>query len=151
MSAWLAAGGGFLLAVLWMDLIFDVQALRRDGEGGGVSEAALASIAAYYRRATTEASPMGRLVGLVMLATFAGALEQLARGRDPLAGRVLAVALCGAPIGLALARVLPNAVRLGARRDPPAEQSRLARAVCRDHLVCFVLIAGFVALQLAWA
>jgi hypothetical protein len=43
----LAAGGaGFLLAVLWFDLMFDVQALRE--RGPVLPEAVLTSIAAYY-------------------------------------------------------------------------------------------------------
>ena len=53
----LAACGGFLLAVLWMDLMFDVQVLRhrRDAQ---LPEPVLASIAAYYGRVTTRARPM---------------------------------------------------------------------------------------------
>jgi hypothetical protein len=47
--------------------------------------------------------------------------------------------------------VVPNAVRLGARRDDPAAQSALARAICRDHLVCLVCIAAFVSTELALA
>ena len=46
----LAACGGFLLAVLWMDLMFDVQVLRHRGET--LPEAVVDSIGAYYRRVT---------------------------------------------------------------------------------------------------
>ena len=52
---------------------------------------------------------------------------------------------------LAFARVLPNAIRLGARSDPVARQSALARAICRDHLLCFAGILAFVVLQLGAA
>src|ERR1043166_2149382 len=46
----LAACGGFLLAVLWMDLMFDVQVLpHRTPE---LPEPVVSSIAAYYRRVT---------------------------------------------------------------------------------------------------
>lgn len=147
MSTWLAAAGGFLLAVLWFDLMFDAQALRARGREP-LPEPVLASIAAYYRRVTTEAHPMGRLVGLVMVATFLGAAVDLALGRGPLARSALALALCGAPIVLALARTLPNAVRLGARVDPPERQSALAHAIGRDHLVCLAAITAFLALEL---
>jgi hypothetical protein len=148
MPALLSACAGFLLAVLWFDLMFDVQVLRHR-RAPLVPEPVLASIAAYYRRVTTEASPMGRLVGAVMLLTVAGAVERLARGPQPLALRLLSLALCAAPIGLAGLRVFPAAVRLGARGDPPERQSALARAICRDHLLCLAAIAGFLALQLA--
>lgn len=148
MSTLLAACGGFLLAVLWFDLMFDVQVLRHR-RAPVVPEAVLASIAAYYRRVTTEAHPMGRLVGAVMLVTLGGALERLVRGPAPLGLRALSLALCAGPIGLAAARVFGNAARLATRADPPERQSALARSICRDHLACLAGIAGFVALQLA--
>jgi hypothetical protein len=127
--------------------MFDVQVLSVRGRRL-LPEPVLASIAGYYRRVTSGAHPMGRLVGLVMLATLAGALVELAVGEGSLARRMLPVALCGVPIALALARTLPNAVRLATRRDPPERQSALARAICRDHLLCLASIAGFLALEL---
>jgi hypothetical protein len=47
---------------------------------------------------------------------------------------------------LALLRTVPNAVRLGRRTGSPAEQTRLARAVLRDHVLCAIGMALFVAL-----
>jgi hypothetical protein len=41
----LAASGGFLLAVLWMDLMFDVQVLASELGGAPMPESALASSA----------------------------------------------------------------------------------------------------------
>jgi hypothetical protein len=145
----LAAGAGFLLAVLWMDLMFDVQVLRFRGGTRELPEEVLASIAAYYRRVTTDARPLGHLVGTVMALVLAGVGIQIAGAGSRGVG-LGSLALCGPPIALAFARVLPNAVRLGARGDPPARQSQLARAICRDHLLCLAGIAGFGALQL-WA
>ena len=69
MRAFVTAGAGFLLAVLWFDLMFDVQVLPH--RGADVPESALESIARYYRRVTTGASPMNRLVAAVMLGTLA--------------------------------------------------------------------------------
>lgn len=148
MSALLAACGGFLLAVLWMDLIFDVQVL---GKRGALPEPVLASIAGYYRRATTDSYPMSRLIAAVMGVAAVGSLVHVFTGTDALALRVAAVSLCAAPAGLALLRVVPDAVRLGARRDDAATQSALARAICRHHLVCLVCVAGFVSTELALA
>jgi len=142
----LAACGGFLLAVLWMDLMFDVQVLRHRGET--LPEAVLASIAAYYRRVTTEASPMGHLVGAVMLAAVATAVAFLGRGDEPRWAGWLSLALCVPPVVLAQTRIFPAAARLGAREGSPAEQSRLARSICRSHLVCLAAVGAFTALQL---
>ena len=62
----ITAAAGFLLAVLWFDLMFDTQMLAyRDA--AVARDSVLASIAAYYRRVTTDASPMGRLVSAAML------------------------------------------------------------------------------------
>ena len=151
LSSILGACGGFLLAILWMDLMFDVQVLRYRQRGSELPEPVLASIAAYYRRVTTSARPMSHLVGAVMLTALIALAVQIAvdPGSRPLAlGSLL---LCGAPILLALWRVVPNAVRLGARSDPPPQQSALARSICRDHLLCLAGILGFVALQLSAA
>jgi hypothetical protein len=41
-----------------------------------------------------------------------------------------------------------NARRLGSGEDSPAEQSRLARAVCRDHMFSFARMSAALALQL---
>ena len=146
MSTVLALGAGFLLAVLWMDLMFDVQALR--GPAGALPDDALASIAAYYHRVTTRARPMSYLIGLVMLVTVVGAVLRLWSGGGAPILRGAAVALCGVPIVTAQVRTFPNAVRLGARADPPDVQTALARAILRDHLVFFPVIAAFAAIQL---
>jgi hypothetical protein len=140
------ACGGFLLAVLWFDLMFDVQVLRHPQ--GDLPEAVLASIAGYYRRVTTEARPMTHAVGLVMIIGLAALIVQLASGSVPRWASLSSLALAAAPIVLAARRVLPNAVRLGGRGDPLAVQSALARQICRDHLFCLAAIAVFLAVQL---
>ena len=149
MTALLAACGGFLLAVLWMDLIFDTQVLGKPRENGALPEPVLASIAAYYRRATTDSFPMSRLIAAVMGVAVLGSAWALFTGRGALLLRLLALTLVLGPTALAATRVVPNAVRLGARRDDPTTQTSLARAICRDHLVCLAGIAGFLAVELA--
>ena len=139
----IGAGAGFLLAVLWFDLMFDVQVRRLDAPDGDVR---LASIADYYRRVTIDAFPANRLVALAMLVTIAGSGVEL--WRSPSLRSCVALVLVAAPVGLAWRRVVPNAMRLGARRDPLLEQRALARAIWRDHVVCFVCIAAFLALRL---
>ncbi len=143
-----AAGGGFLLAVLWFDLMFDVQVLPHRG-AADLPEAVLASIAGYYRRVTTEAAPMGYAVGVVMAVTVAAVVGQLTARIVPCWLGLASLVACAVPIALGLVRVLAGAARLGGRHDPLAQQSRLARAICRDHLFCFAALVVFLALQLA--
>ena len=145
MSSILLLCGGFLLAVLWMDLMFDVQALRHRADAGALPEVVLGSIAAYYHRVTTQARPMGHLVGAVMAVALVALAIEIVRGDR--AG-LISLPFCAGPIVLAFARVVPNAVRLGSRVDSASEQSALARAICLDHLICFGGILAFVGLQL---
>ena len=148
MASLLTACSGFLLAVLWMDLIFDVQVLgRRDG-AGCLPEPVLASIAGYYHRATTTSRPMSRLIALVMLILLGALGFCWVDGHGP--GWLLpsSAVLAGSPVVLAMVRTVPSAVRLGKRTDTARGQARLARAICRDHLICFGCMAAFLALWL---
>src|ERR1017187_7294431 len=79
--AFVAAGAGFLLAVLWFDLMFDVQVFAHAERE--LPEELLASIAGYYRRVTTAARPMNRLIATVMLATLAAIVAEIANGSAP--------------------------------------------------------------------
>lgn len=151
MTALLAACGGFLLAVLWMDLIFDTQVLGQKRENGALPEPVLASIASYYRRATTDSYPMSRLIAVVMGVAVLGSAWALFAGRGALLLRLAALTFLAGPVALAVTRVLPNAARLGARGDDAATQTRLARAICRDHLMCLAGIAAFLAAVFASA
>jgi len=147
MVACSAAGGGFLLAVLWLDLMFDVQVLRMPG--AELPEHVLASIAGYYARVTTAAAPMSRLIAAVMLATLAALAVETAQAHPALWVSCASLALAAAAILLAALRTVPAAIRLGTRRDAPLRQSALARSILRQHLFCFSAIAAVVALQLA--
>jgi hypothetical protein len=147
MHAYASAGAAFLVAVLWFDLMFDVQV--RGHQGDCLPAEALASISAYYRRVTLQARPMNRLISVVMLLTLTALVFEIVRGRDPwwLSWGALAAAASG--IGLAGARTVRNAVRLGRGEDDPTEQSRLARLIWRDHLFCLGAMSLAMALQLS--
>ena len=150
MTAFVTAGAGFLLAVLWFDLMFDVQALQHRASRD-LPDDVLTSIAGYYRRVTTAARPMNRLVAAAMLLTVAAIVVQIARGDGPAWAAWASLVLAGLAIGLAAAHTVPSAVRLGGRRDPADVQSRLARSILRDHLLCFAGIASLLVIQLAFA
>jgi hypothetical protein len=89
------------------------------------------------------------LIAGVMVLAFGGALYQVVAGRTARVGAVLVLLLAALPIGLAMLRVVPNAVRLGAAADPPDQQAALANAICIDHLICFGLMAAFAAVLIA--
>jgi len=145
MSGVLIASGGFLCGVLWMDLLFDTQIFRLPPtETIGV-------IVTYYENATLRAFPMNRLIGLTMIATVLGATYQLIRGGIDRRVSAVATTLAGIAVGLALTRIVPNAMLLGSRAGPIDEQIALARGICLDHAICLVLMLGFVVTQILGA
>ncbi len=149
MAPFIAAGAGFLLAVLWFDLMFDVQIARHPGTG--VPEEVVASIAAYYRRVTTTARPMNRLVAAVMLATLGTIIAQIARADRPHWVGWVSLPLAGGAVLLAALHTVPSAVRLGGRADALDDQAGLARSILRDHLLCATGILAVLAIQLSSA
>jgi hypothetical protein len=146
MHAFAAAGAGFLLAVLWFDLMFDVQTRKHAGDP--LPPDVLASISTYYRRVTTDAYPMNRLVAVVMLLTLAAICAEIVQGENEWWIGWGSIALAGSGFVPTMTRTVPNARRLGMAADSPEEQSRLARAVCRDHMLSFARMVVVLCLQL---
>lgn len=123
--------------------MFDTQAR---GRGAVLDRSALDSITAYYRRATTDSQPMATLIAAVMALLVAALAAEAVLGDTPGWLLALSAVLAGGPIALALFRTVPNAVRLGRRAGSRADQTRLARAVFRDHILCILGMTLFVAL-----
>lgn len=142
MDLFLGVGGGFLVAVIWMDLMFDVLALA-PRDGAGLPEESLSNIATYYRRVTTDAAPMNTFISAVMAGVVGVLVRRLLLAQADFATDALSLALCGVPIVLALLRVFPNAIRLGARKDTLAVQSAIARSIAIDHLLCLSAMLSF--------
>ena len=146
MNAFVAAGAGFLVAVLWFDLMFDVQVSAHHETT--LPEEVLASIAAYYARVTTAARPMNRLIATVMLATLAAIIVEVVHASPARWISVSSLALAAGAIVLAGARIVPSAERLGARQDTVERQSALARSIFHGHVLCAVAMAAVLVLQL---
>jgi len=142
-----AACAGFLIAVLWFDLMFDVQVRR--GHGDPVSPEALASVSAYYRRVTLEAAPMPRLIAAVMLVVLVAIVTEIVQGGGWSAWASLAAA--STAIGLAILHTVPSAMRLGRGGDPPEMLAALARRILSDHLYSLAAMTLLLALQLTAA
>jgi hypothetical protein len=147
LSQIIAAGAGFLIAILWFDLMFDVQVLAHRREPA-VPESVLDSISGYYHRVTETASPMGRLVASVMLTLLVALTVQAARGDVPSWVSVISIAAALVGFGLAGLRVFRRARRLGRQADSLAVQSTIARSILRDHLVCLAAMLTLLATQL---
>ena len=149
LTAIAATGAGFLTAVLWFDLMFDVQVRKHAGDT--LPDDVLASIRAYYRRVTTDATPMNRLISAVMLTTLAAIGFEIVKGSVPLWVSLTSFAAALSAIGLAAVRTVGNAVRLGAATDSVTVQTQLARTIYRDHVYCLAAMTMVAALQLIGA
>jgi hypothetical protein len=146
MHSFATAGAGFLLAVLWVDLMFDVQTRKHADDV--MPSKVLASISRYYRRVTTQAYPMNRLIALVMVLTLVAICAQIVEAANPWWIGWGSITLAGSGFVLTAARTVPNAVRLGSAKDTPDMQSALARAVYQDHLFGVARMLLLLALQL---
>jgi hypothetical protein len=136
--------------VLWFDLMFDVQVARHRREPT-LPEPVLASIAAYYQRVTTTASPMGRLVGLVMVVLLGCLVAQAIDGDVSAWVSIVSIPAAVAATGLAILRVFGQARRLGRREDSIDVQTSLARSIFAAHLFCLAGMATVLAVQLIGA
>jgi hypothetical protein len=146
MHTFAAAGAAFLVCVLWFDLMFDVQV--RGHHDASIPAGPLASISAYYRRVTREAWPMNRLIAVVMLLTLLVIILEIVFGSYHRWIGWISLLAAASAIGLARVRTIPNASRLGKASDSPEEQSRLARAIYKDHLYCISAMTLVLVLQL---
>jgi len=146
MHACAASGAAFLVAVLWFDLMFDVQTRKHGGDA--LPTEVLNSISAYYRRVTIEAWPMNRLIAAVMILTLLSIVAEIVRNADRWWIAWISLASAVSAIGLARVRTVPNAMRLGRATDSSETQARLARAIYRDHIYCLAAMSLLLGLQL---
>jgi hypothetical protein len=126
--------------------MFDTQVLGKSG--ATLPEETLDSISRYYSRVTTTAKPMNRLVGFAMLVTLIALVVQVQKNQIPASRAIISLGLGVLAISIALGRTLRNAIRLGRQDEDLVTQSRLARLVFRDHLICFVALGLLLMLQL---
>jgi hypothetical protein len=97
---------------------------------------------------TTEATPMNRLISVVMLATLSAIIAEIANRSVPPWLEWISLVAAASAIGLAAVRTVRNAVRLGGAADSVSVQTQLARTIYRDHLYCFAAMMLVVVLQL---
>jgi hypothetical protein len=84
----------------------------------------------------------------MMLLTLAAICAGIVRGENPWWIGWGSLLLAAGGFVPTMMRTVPNARRLGSGKDTAVEQSRLARAVCRDHMLSFARMFAVVILQL---
>jgi hypothetical protein len=86
-----------------------------------------------------------------MAETLGAVGVQILRGDSPRWVGWASLVLAGSPITLAGLRTFPAAIRLAGRTDSADVQSRLARSILRDHLLCTGATVSLLTVQLAFA
>jgi hypothetical protein len=84
----------------------------------------------------------------VMLVTLAALGGEIIKRAAPAWSAWLCLALALSAIGLAFARTVGNAARLGGAQDTADERSRLARTIFADHVYCLAALGLVAVLQL---
>lgn len=140
--------GGFLLAVLWFDLMHDVVVYPYLLGEEPVSADALMTIETYYQRVVIDSSPMNLLVGFVMVLGIVTNIIRLVKSQEPTWLRLTCLALFLPPTGWALLSIVPMAAQLASAGSDSVTQASLAIRIFYAHVICLGLISAFVSLQL---
>jgi hypothetical protein len=136
-----ACGAAFLFAVLWFDLMFDMQTSRTPS--GPLPPDVLNAISTYYRRVTVEGAPMMYLPVLVMVLVLAVLILELVKDVvTPWVGW-LSLALAVYAVASVAFVAVPRAQRIGRAQEPPDVLSALARLVLTLHslaALCWIVV-----------
>jgi hypothetical protein len=138
---------GFMLAILYIDLMFDVLTVPYRRGGAAIPAEVLDRIANYYGRVTQNPY----VLMFVMLTTTACVVLQIVYGLTPrwtAYGSLAAIALA---MAAGIFKVIPSARRLASGRDSAIVRSRLAHGVFTAHALLFVCILVLAFIQLVAA
>lgn len=134
---------GFMIAVLYMDLVFDTSALPHRSDKGPLPADVLDPIAMYYRYITRNPY----LLMFVMLTTLVCIVAQIVYQTVPRwAGYSSLFCILFAMV-TGTAKVIPTAQRLAAAKDTVEEQTRMVRGMFPAHILLLISILLLAAVQ----
>jgi hypothetical protein len=134
---------GFMIAVLYIDLQFDILALPYRGAKGPLSTDVLEPIASYYRCITKNPY----LLMFVMLTTLICLIAEVMYDLVPRWAGYTSLFLMGLSMSVGTFKVIPTAQRLAAGKDPVDEQTRMVRSIFPFHIVLLISILSLAAVQ----
>ena len=138
---------GFCVAIIYIDLVFDVSAMPYRKTGTAIPAAVVTPITTYYRYVTRNPWLLIFVMSVTLTCIVA---EILLRLVSPEVG-YSSLVIFGVIALLAIAKVIPGAQRLAAGKETVEEQTRLAHGLLFYHLVFLVLVLALVLLQSAAA
>jgi hypothetical protein len=132
---------GFMMAVLYIDLMFDVSAVSYRKSNAPLPPAVLDPITHYYGRITQNPY----VLMFVMLTTTLCLGAQIYYGLAPRWAGWASLALMGLSMMTGTLKVIPTAQRLGSGDDSAEARTRMVHGLLPAHLVLLVnilLLAG---------
>jgi hypothetical protein len=134
---------GFMIAVLYIDLVFDMSALPHRRTGAPLPADVLDPIATYYRYITRNPY----LLTFVMLTTTVCIVVEIVYGLVPRWAGYLSLFLMGLSMSAAVLKVIPAAQRLAAGKDTVEQQTHLVHGILPYHLVLLASILSLATVQ----
>lgn len=134
---------GFCIAIIYIDLVFDVSALPYRKTNAALPATVLTPITTYYRYVTRN--PW--LLIFVMFVTLTCIVAEVRFRLAPLWVGYASLAIFGIIALLATARVIPGAQRLASGKEDVEKQTKIAHSLFFYHLLFLVLVLALAALQ----
>ncbi len=134
---------GFFIAVVYMDLVFDVSALPYRKTGSNLPREVLDPIVTYYRYITKNP---WLLVFCLLVAATSIVVQIVFHQVPPGVGYSSAV-MIGSIILLAMVRVIPAAQRLASGKDTDAKQTRLVHGLFPSHIYILIVVLTLAYIQ----
>jgi hypothetical protein len=134
---------GFCVAILYLDLVFDVSAVPYRKTHTALPPEVITPITTYYRYVTRNPWLLIYVMTVAITCIVAELLFRLA----PRWVGYSSLAVFGLIALLAVARVIPGAQRLASGKESAESQTRLAHSLFPYHLLFLVLVLSLALLQ----
>jgi hypothetical protein len=134
---------GFMIAVLYIDLVFDISALPYRRSRAVLPDDVLAPIASYYRYITRNPY----LLMFVMLTTTVSIVAEIMYDLVPPWVGYSSLFLIGFAMTAATVKVIPTAQRLASGKEAVDSQTRMVHSIFPYHIVLLVSILLLAAVQ----
>jgi hypothetical protein len=138
---------GFMICILYTDLVFDVSALPFRNTKANLPKDVLDPIITYYRYITKN--PWLLIFVMLTAATSIGA--QIMFGMVPASVGYASAALMAMVMLLGVLKVIPAAQRLAAGKDTEDRQTGLVHSLFPYHILLLILVLSLTYLQFSAA
>jgi hypothetical protein len=134
---------GFMIAILYIDLQFDILGLPHRRAGGPIPDDVLGQIATYYGVITKNPY----LLMFVMMTALACIIAEIVYDLVPRWAGYSSLTLMLLAMGAGIVRVIPTAQRLATDKDTVGERTRMVHGMFPSHIFLLVMILLLTAVQ----